>query len=384
MNNSIAERIADFLKEYSPFSHLKHEELIAISSNISVANLDKHKVLFQIGDKLHNSFYVLASGAINLTVFSDAEEMLLNKCYPGDIFGLRPFFAKNNYQMTAKAREDSIVYAIPIEVFKPYVAKNPEILDFLLESFATNTKNPAENRGKLVTDGIYSEQQSNEIQYFQSLNYNKTPLKVTTSSPIKEVAQMMNDNVINSAIIIEQNQPIGIVVDADFRSKVANGRVSASATIDKIMSSPVLTVPENISVAEAQLIMLMHNVSHLCVTQDGTEKSAVKGVISERDLIVAQANNPGVLIKEIKRSLNPKELKNIREKLTNLIYTSFEKNIPIQHIYNISGEITTALIKRAVELAILDLGSPPVRYAFFSIGSQGRKEQVLLTDQDHF
>jgi CBS domain-containing protein len=49
---------------------------------------------------------------------------------------------------------------------------------------------------------------------------------------------------------------------------------------------------------------------------------------------------------------------------------------------NISGEIIFAINKRAIELAILDLGSPPSRFAWLSIGSQGRKEQLLLTDQD--
>jgi CBS domain-containing protein len=148
------------------------------------------------------------------------------------------------------------------------------------------------------------------------------------------------------------------------------------------MSSPVITVPENVSVAEAQLLLLKHNVSHLCVTADGSDKSEVKGIISEHDLIVAQANNPGVLIKEIKRALSPKELKQVREKLTGLIQTSIAKNIPLPHIYNISGEIITAIVRRSVELAILDLGSPPARFAWLSIGSQGRKEQLLLTDQD--
>jgi CBS domain-containing protein len=32
-------------------------------------------------------------------------------------------------------------------------------------------------------------------------------------------------------------------------------------------------------------------------------------------------------------------------------------------------------------MSILDLGSPPARFAWLS-GSQGRKEQLLLTDQD--
>ena len=384
MINSVAENIANFLKKFSPFSYLSHVELIQVATSIGVINLDKHKTLFQINDKLHDSFYVVATGVINLSVIADAEETLLNKCYPGDVFGLRPFFAKNNYMMTAKAREDCIVYAIPIAVFKPFVAQNPQVLDFLLESFATNTRNPfdKENRGKLITDNVYTDGQQNEIQYFQSLAYNKTPLKISITAIVKDTAQLMTENLTDNVVITEQSHPIGIVTDSDFRSKIANGRFPLISTIDKIMSSPVITVPENVSVAEAQLLMLKHNVSHLCVTIDGSDKSDVKGVISEHDLIVAQANNPGVLIKEIKRSLSPKELKLVREKLTDLIQTSIAKNIPLPHIYNISGEIITAIIKRSIELAILDLGSPPARFAWFSIGSQGRKEQFLLTDQD--
>ena len=385
MSNSIAERIADFLKEFLPFNHLSHDELIEIATSIRVVNLEKHKTLFQIDDKLHDSFYVVASGVINLSVVADAEETLLNKCYTGDVFGLRPFFAKNNYMMTAKAREESIVYALPIKTFKPFVAQNTEVLDFLLESFATNTRNPLdkENRGKLITDNVFSEQKSsNEIQYFQSLSYNKTPLKISSQTLAKDAAQLMTENIIDSVIITDQNYPIGIVTDTDLRAKIVTGRFPITVTIDKIMSSPVITVPENVSVAEAQLLLLKYNVTHLCVTGDGSDKSEVKGIIAEHDLIVAQANNPGVLIKEIKRALTAKELKQIREKLTDLIQSSIVKNIPLPHIYNISGEIISAIIKRAVELAILDLGSPPARFAWLSIGSQGRKEQLLLTDQD--
>ncbi len=384
MNTTITQRIADFLKEYQPFTFLPFEDLITIANSIRVINLEKHKTLFQINDVLHDAFYVVASGVIHLTVISDAEETLLNKCYNGDIFGLRPFFAKNNYQMTAKAREESIIYAIPIESFKPFVAHNADILNFLLESFAANTKNSLdkENPGKLMSDNVmYSDSQS-DMLYFQSLTYTKTPLKINASASIKQTAQLMTDNVINSALIIDNNYPIGIVTDSDFRTKIATGRFEISTSVDKIMASPVITVTENISVAEAQLIMLKYNVSHLCVTQDGTDKSDIKGIISEHDLVVAQANNPGVLIKEIKKSQTAKDLKQVRDKLTDIIQSSIVKNIPLPHISSIAGEVTLAIVKRAVELSILDLGSPPARFAWLSIGSQGRKEQLLYSDQD--
>jgi CBS domain-containing protein len=383
--NTIAEHIADFLKEYPPFNHLTFEELSEIATNIRVVNLEKHKVLFQINDVLHDSFYVVASGVINLSVIADAEETLLNKCNAGDIFGLRPFFAKNNYMMTAKAREESIVYAIPIATFRPFVANNSEVLNFLLESFAINTRNPKDKEnlvGKLISDNVFYSDQQSEMQYFQSLSYNISPLKTTVTATAQEVAQLMTESLKNNIVVCDNNIPLGIITDTDMRSKIATGRFPITISVDKIMSSPVITVVENVSLAEAQLLMLKHNVTHLCVTQDGTDKSVLKGIISEHDLIVAQASNPGVLIKEIKRSQNPKELKQIRERLTDLIQTSLSKNIPLSHVFNIASEINLAIIKRSVELSILDLGSPPARFAWLSIGSQGRKEQLLLTDQD--
>ncbi|HWR94557.1 MAG TPA: CBS domain-containing protein [Flavobacterium sp.] len=374
--NTIAEHIADFLKKYPPFDNLTFQELSEIATSIRVINLEKHKILFQINDVLHDCFYVVASGVINLSVIADAEETLLNKCYEGDIFGLRPFFAKNNYMMTAKAREESIIYAIPIAVFRPFVANNSDVLDFLLHSFATNTSNPNDKenlRGKLISDNVYYSDQQSEIQYFQSLTYNISPLTVNPTDTVLEAAQLMTNSLSTSVLVCEKSFPIGIVTNTDMCSKIATGRFPITTTLDKIMSSPVVTVVENVSLAEAQLLMLKYNVTHLCVTQDGTDKSVVKGVISEHDLIVAQASNPGVLIKEIKRSQTPKDLKSIRERLTELIQKSIHKNIPLSHVNNLASEINLAIIKRSVELSILDLGSPPARYAWLSIGSQGRK-----------
>ncbi len=383
--NTIVTNIADFLKQYAPFEHLTFQELSEIATSIRVVNLEKNKNLFQVNDAPHDSFYVVAAGVINLSVIADAEETLMNKCQIGDVFGLRPFFAKNNYLMTATAREESIVYAIPIATFRPFVANNSDVLNFLLESFATNTWNPKDKEnlsGKLASDTVFYNDKQVEMQYFQSLSYNKFPITTTSSTSAQEVAKLMAESFTTSAVVCDNLLPIGIVTNSDMSSKIATGQYPISITMKTIMSSPVVTVLENISLAEAQLLMLKHNVTHLCVTHDGTDKSIVKGVISEHDLIIAQANNPGVLIKEIKRAQNGKDLKEIRERLSELVLNAIHKNIPLSHVNNIASEINSAILKRSVELSILDLGSPPARFAWLSIGSQGRKEQLLLTDQD--
>ena len=386
MKNPIAERITDFLKHYPPFSSLEYLKLLEISKSCQVLYLEKNQTLFKINDPTHTFFYVVASGAIGLSVTSDTDDVLIDKCDEGDILGLRPFFAKNNYLMTAKAREESIVYAIPIETFKPYVVTNPEVLSFLLESFASNTRNPYDknNKGKLVSENVIYNDQNAEIQYYQPIKYTQNPITASPTDIVKFVAQTMASSKIGSMIIHDNRKPIGIVTDKDLRSKIATGLYSIDVTIDKIMSSPVITVADNLSIAEAQIMMLKHNVSHLCVTKDGTNDSEITGIITEHDIVVAQANNPGVLLKQSKRAQKSADLKEVREKLTDLIQHSLDKNVPINHITSIVGEINLAITKRAIELALDKMETPPpAQFAWMNMGSQGRKEQLLLTDQDN-
>ena len=385
MRNPIAERITDFLKQYPPFSSLEYSKLLDISKSCEVLYLEKNQTLFKINDPTHSFFYVVVSGAVGLSVTSDTDDILIDKCDEGDILGLRPFFAKNNYLMTAKAREDSIIYAIPIATFKPYVSTNPDVLSFLLESFASNTRNPYDrnNKGKLISENIIYNDQNTEIQYYQPIKYTLNPITASPTDIVKYVAQTMSSSKIGSIIIEKNKKPIGIVTDKDLRSKIATGLYSIDVTIDKIMSSPVITVADNLSIAESQIMMLKYNVSHLCVTLDGTNDSEIKGIITEHDIVVAQANNPGVLLKQSKRAQKSADLKDVREKLTDLIQHSLDKNVPINHITSIVGEINLAITKRAIELAIEKIGTPPpAQFAWLNLGSQGRKEQLLLTDID--
>ncbi|KIX22864.1 nucleotidyltransferase [Flavobacterium sp. 316] len=386
MKNPIAERISDFLKRYHPFTSIKHSDLFEIAKNIHVLYLEKNDYLFKVNDQTHDTFYVVASGAIGLTITSDSDDILVDKCDEGDILGLRPFFAKDNYLMNAKAREESIVYSIPIAVFKPIAMQNTNVLNFLLQSFASNTRNPLDknHKGKLLSENVIYSEGTNEIQYYQPIHYTKNPIITTSTDIVKHVAQMMSSRKIGSILVHENRLPIGIITDKDLRSKIATGLFTIDTPINKIMSSPVITVAENISIVEAQMMMLKYNIGHLCVTKDGTTLSEITGIISEHDIVVAQANNPGVLLKQTKRAQNTRDLKIVREKVSNLIQHSIDKNIPIKHICSIVGEINIAITKRAIEQAIEKIGTPPPSsFSWINIGSQGRKEQLLLSDQDN-
>ncbi len=383
MHNSIADTIAVFLKQYEPFNYIETGDLKTIALNCSILTLQKSKKLFKIDEELHDSFYIVYSGVVHLTKILDAEEVLHSKCYAGNIFGLRPFFAKNNYTLNATANEDAILYAIPIAIFKPYLAKYNAVLDYFIENFAAQAKPKMENyqQFKSISEVDTSRSDTN-LSYFQDLQYTTNPTLVEMNTTIKNVALKMVTNKSNHAIITNNNQIAGLVTDADFTKKIGTGLFRIENEINTIMNPNFIVVDKSISVAEAQLLLLKNDTTHLCVTEDGTENSTIIGIISEHDVINSQSNNPGILINEIKSAHTFNEIKYIHTKYLDIIQNSFTKNIPIFHINAVASEILFSIIHKNIEMAIEYLGPTPARFVWLSIGSQGRKEQLFLSDQD--
>ena len=386
MSNSIAARVADFLSNFPPFSLIKEDELLEISEESKVLYFDKGQYIFRKSEEVHDHFYIVHKGAIDLEKFDEHQETeTIDKCDEGDVFGLRPLFAKENYQINAITSEESILYAIPINKFKPLAAANIDVSDFLIESFASNSRNPyaIENKGQLfeANDKLYQNDSHYELQPVPIVK------KIVTVSPdtsIRKAAQLMSQKKVGSVIVVENENPLGIVTDGDFRKLIATGEVSIGQHISEIMTSPVICYSKNITIAQAQLTMMKHKINHICITKDGTPNSKVKGIVSEHDIVLSQGNNPAVLMKAIKRSNSTKNLKRIRNKIMLLLEGYLKNNIPLTHISNVMFELNDATIKRVIERCLLKMGDPPpVDFAWMSLGSQGRKEQLLHTDQDN-
>ena len=389
MKNTIASRIADFLKDYPPFKFLKKDQLLAISGQVKVLYLEKGKMFFSEGEKGHLHFYVVNKGAVSLERKNQGELETIDKCDEGDIFGLRPLFAKENYLINAIAEEESIVYAIPIEKFKPLSEENKDVGNFLIQSFASNTRNPYSeaHKGKLISDNEPEEnkyQTNSNLFELQPAPVTKKVVIVSPDTTIKEAAQLMSKKKVGSVLVAKNNIPKGIVTDEDFRDMVATGVFGIETTVSKIMASPVVCYPRGLSIAQAQLSMMKHHINHICITEDGTPNTKVVGVLSEHDIMVSEAHNPSVLMKAIQRSKSTNELKKIRHKVTLLLRGFIASNIPLAHISKIIFELNDATIKRIIERCIKKLPTPPpCDFAWVSLGSQGRKEQLLQTDQDN-
>ncbi|MEM6720863.1 MAG: DUF294 nucleotidyltransferase-like domain-containing protein [Bacteroidota bacterium] len=375
--NTIAERINDYLKAFPPFSFLNRTQLFTISQAVDVIYLEKDKYLFKIDEPVENHFYVVRDGAIGLF---RANTNLVDQCDEGDIFGLRALLRKGNYKLNAKAIEESILYSISSELLETYITTNKDASQFLMKSFVVNT------RTKPTDTGDFAEtlNRATEYTYLQTIDYSKNPITCTTDTSVKEAAKIMTEKHVGSIVMVENEKPIGIITDKDLRTKIATGKHSIDTKVSAIMSSPVITYPETITVAEAQIAMLKNKITHLCITKDGTDASKLTGILSEHDIIVLRENNASSLIKEIKRSKSVAQLKDIRQRTETLLGKYLEQDIPIDFISKLVSAINDAITQRIIEFALAEMDTkPPVKFAWLSIGSQGRQEQLLMTDQDN-
>jgi CBS domain-containing protein len=386
MENVIVERVADFLKLYPPFQDLSSEDLYLLATKVRVHYIPKRNYVFKQGDPAHKEFYVVQQGAVGLRSKEMSSSNWIDICDEGDILGLRPLFADQTYAMEAMAKEECVLYAIPFEAFKELLLNNKMVMDFLLESFASNTRNPkaSESKGKLLSSNYNSSEEANsELDFFQQAFYTKNPICLTPTKTVQEAAYIMNKHKISSLIIEENKLPIGIVTDKDIRRWVANGSMNSEDKLSTIMSSPVKCVPPHVHLADVQGLLLQHKIGHLCVTKDGSQDSEIVGILSEHDIVTAQANNPIALLKQIERVNQKEDLTRIRKSLSSLLKAYLNTGLPMPYVMKVSRLITQALMHRVIELSLEKIGVSPVKFSWLGIGSQGRGEQLLLTDQDH-
>ncbi|RXP63498.1 CBS domain-containing protein [Lutibacter sp. HS1-25] len=386
MKNTIAERIFDFLKEYPPFNLISKETLCEISRNVEIQYYEKDQIIFDQNDPPQDNFYIIYEGVVRLYRFVDDKKINIDICDEGDVFGLRPLIMNENYTMGAAANEETILYGIPTHLFKDIILNYPKVSQFLIASFATNTRDPFsdKHKGKLFANISSVNKMDNSYAETQSAKYSKNPITCSINTSIKEACMIMTGHIINSIIVSENHIPIGIITDKDIRTKVGTGVYSIFDPVSKIMTSPVITFPENITVAEAQIALIKHKVSHICITKDGTDQSELVGILAEHDLTMLQSNNPIFLAREIKSAKDVETLKYIRTKASELTRGYLEQEIPIYFITKVISEINTAITKQIIKLVIKEIGTePPVAYAWLAMGSQGRKEQLLMTDQDN-
>jgi CBS domain-containing protein len=376
--NVIQDRIKRFIQSLPPFHLLTASELDTFVQKATVQYLQEGDSLFIEGSETLDYFFCVRQGSLRI---EHENGTLVDLCGEGDILGTRPLLSDETYLASAIVTEPAILYCFPVKLGKQFVTQNAKLALYFAAGLASGRSMPVRNRNLASQSPIEAR---GSLQEVTPVSYSKKLIHCSPETKIKDAALLMKNAGVGSIIVTNlQHEPVGIITDKDLRNQVVAGDAQLDDLCETIMSSPVKTIPNSLSQAECLIRMVDWNVHHLVISKDGTNKSSTLGVISEHDLLLMEQSHPAALLKAIRRTLDIKELTQLRAKAAQLIEGYIQQEVSVSYTSSIITSITDAVYHQCIQRAMRVYGSPPCSFAWLGLGSHGRGEQLLRTDQDH-
>ncbi|WP_296807480.1 DUF294 nucleotidyltransferase-like domain-containing protein [Thiocapsa sp.] len=195
-------------------------------------------------------------------------------------------------------------------------------------------------------------------------------------------AEMMSERNISSIVVCSDQVPVGMVTDRDLRNKVvARGRDPGDLRVSDIMNSPLVTIGEDDYLFEALHLMSRRRIHRLCVVD---ASGALCGIVTDSDALRLQSRSPQQLVKEIEEAADVDDLKILHEKLEQLVVHLSGTGVATKDLVQTVAHLNDRILVRLIEL-VRTARYPDLtdRFAFLALGSEGRQEQTLSTDQDN-
>ncbi|MGZ9236120.1 MAG: DUF294 nucleotidyltransferase-like domain-containing protein, partial [Anaerolineales bacterium] len=252
----------------------------------------------------------------------------------------------------------------------------PAYIDGLLEDITTIRRQEAER------EALIDKLQASLLFLHEPItNLGRDVVICRMDTQIGHLARLMTARNVTAALVASETSAIiGIVTDHDLRARVLAENAGLSDPIHTIMSAPLIKISENALIYEALMRMEEKGVLHLAVED---RNGQIVSVIDNKALIQFQRYGPIVLSREISRAKSADEVARCCERTPLLVKTLIDSSARPRHVTHMLASICDAATERLIQLAVDDLGIPPAPFALIAMGSQGRQEQTLVTDQDN-
>ena len=204
----------------------------------------------------------------------------------------------------------------------------------------------------------------------------------TPDDQLVDVAAIMRLHNISSLVITENGALSGILTDRDLRNKVvAQGLDPSLLTVKQVMNTPLISISEEEFLFKALHLLSKHKIHRLVVTD---RSGRLAGIITDSDILRIQSRSPEQLVQQIEEAATVEDLKALHQQVQGLVGHLIGTGVRIRDLVRLIAHLNDQILIRLIN--ILRSGyfaSLPEKFAFVVLGSEGREEQTLTTDQDN-
>ena len=211
----------------------------------------------------------------------------------------------------------------------------------------------------------------------------KDPLSCLPGTSLKQAFEAMDAAKAGSMLVCDASGAVqGILTRYDLISRVILPQLPLSTPIQQVMSSEVITIDADRGALEAMLMMARHRVRHLPVLQHGF----LVGLISEGDLVSFQRSSLRILSASIEQAEGLGALRLCSQEVLRLARRLLAQGVAATSLARLVSHLNDSLTRRVIQLTeaqMRDQLGPLPPWAWLALGSEGREEQTVATDQDN-
>ena len=300
---------------------------------------------------------------------------------PGEVFPVGALMADRPVSTIYRARGDTFCWRLAKPDFDELTRRSPPFLDFCRRRMAALLD--LSNQTLQASYAAQATQWRAMSAPLHSLVRGR-PVTCTRDDSIRVAFEVMEQASVGSVIVLDAvpeggASVAGIFTRQDVIGRVALAGVSLDAPIGSVMTSPVLTLEADATIADAMLLMAQRSIRHVPIVRQG----ALVGIVTERDLFVLQRRSLRQIGDAIRLARAWGDLVTAAADIREWSRALVAQGIAAGFVTRLISRLNDQLTARLVALTAAERGIATDAWCWLALGSEGREEQTIATDQDN-
>jgi CBS domain-containing protein len=372
------------------FRGMEQSTALSLFSHCIKVTADADHTLLK-SDENRSGLFLVVAGEVEIIVPKnmDGKEEVLEVISRGGTVGLSSlysFMEKEEAEgwlyasVEVKAARDSLLCLVPYSGLKDFWI-DPHLKHFLLNETSKRLQDIYYSLSKQVSASYGFEERSSILKRVKD-SMVENVISVDIGASLQEAAQIMGEKRVSSVVVLDAKGIAGILTERDIVSRCLAGNIPLTSSVENGMTAEPVIIGGGAYLYEALAAMLDHSIKHLPVTENGK----LAGIITLYD--VMKANHTGSLISTHKLEDKGFPVEKMKTSIESVFHQLWKAHAPVLHVLDFMSGLVDRLYRRVLRDTEEELEKEgnvkPCSYSFYVMGSAGRKEQFMLTDQDHF
>ena len=351
----------------SPFDCLNESEQRLVQDNVQRVRFAAGTVVLDVGD-VPSHLFIVTQGHVTQT---EGDEVLATYG-PDDCFDGRGLVAErvgSRFTAAAKVQAWQLARASVQEL----IARNSTFGALLLSGIGHKLS-------ALASRAEQHERQSLTLARVDEA-YLRPAHTVDAALDVVSVVRLFQAQHTTSVLVSGMANGLGIFTSTTLQRAILDGRPLHTLAVGELASSPVVSVRASDSLGDAMALLLRERVHRLVVLEDENQGGAVRGVLEALDLFSFLSNHSHLITVQIERAPDLDALAQAAAQITQLIVALHHGGTRIALMAQLVQQLNARLFERA--WGMVAPAELVAHSCLFVMGSEGRGEQLLKTDQDN-